>query len=75
MEEITAYQQLDNNKIIKLFMHFLKLQFQMGALSKSHLASLAALGLAGMGPTSNGAINPTGELKTNKFMTNNTLKF
>lgn len=34
----------------------------MGGISKSHLASLAALGLAGMGPTTNGSINPTGML-------------
>lgn len=34
----------------------------MSGLSKSHLASLAALGLAGMGPTTNGALNPTGKL-------------
>lgn len=43
-----------------------KIQFQMGGLSKSHLASLAALGLAGMGPTTNGAINPTGMLNGQK---------
>lgn len=39
----------------------------MGGLSKSHLASLAALGLAGMGPTSNGALNPTGTFRIIKF--------
>lgn len=47
-------------KQLKYLYGFLKIQFQMGGLSKSHLASLAALGLAGMGPTTNGAINPTG---------------
>lgn len=34
--------------------------FQMSGLTKNPLASLAALGLAGMAPSNTGGLNPTG---------------
>lgn len=34
----------------------------MSGLSKNPLASLAALGLAGMAPSNTGGLNPTGKL-------------
>lgn len=45
----------------------------MSGLTKNPLASLAALGLAGMAPTNTGGLNPTGE-KYLIFTTQNWLK-
>lgn len=41
----------------------------MSGLTKNPLASLAALGLAGMAPSNTGGLNPTGKcgLKKKKF--------
>ncbi len=39
---------------------FFILFFQMSGLTKNPLASLAALGLAGMAPSNTGGLNPTG---------------
>lgn len=44
----------------KIYDTFFILFFQMSGLTKNPLASLAALGLAGMAPSNTGGLNPTG---------------
>lgn len=44
----------------KMYDTFFILFFQMSGLTKNPLASLAALGLAGMAPSNTGGLNPTG---------------
>lgn len=42
----------------------------MSGLSKNPLASLAALGLAGMAPSNTGGLNPTGKISIKKKNSN-----